>query len=547
MQIINARSTTLMLFRCTKRKYAEGIQAGSLYFGCPENWIRMEKEGNKGQGDILEGAFMSVKNNKQLLIDSKCLEGNDIESFQHNGFTFYRRKSVLDLRCFCLYGLYDNSFQKSIDKNGKAHYDSRITKKYFSDFTEYKTREEYEKIDKKDQPVVVFINNPHEFFRRICDYLVSIGVDKKDILIAPVTYMNRYENMTEAVDFPYELFLKDKSFEEQSEMRIVINSKNPQYIEYKEKNNNTIHVGSLKDITDIYEYYFDDLAIKRHGNKGLLFSLPQKKVSKIHDMDFFELEGLLYNILLGTVEIINVPTGSTTWDEKLKFLIDLFYNKYGVILHVDEHKNVYMYNLSQQLLDQSKKRNKTIYEIDSFKREIDEYIINGKLDEALEKCARYFNNNDLGGVACFYGGKIYRLLNKHNEAIVYFYMACMNDYKSIEALDSIASIYFEQGNYEQAIRIYNAIQDEKGYDTSIWGNIGICYIHLGQYIKAVDCFDKGISLTESDAFSFYNKGVALYKLGQHQKAKECMEKAMMLEPENSYYIEEYNRTFKPDT
>ena len=51
---------TLMLFRCTKRKYAEDFVSGKIYFGCPQKWIDIEKKGNKGQGDILEGVFFAT-------------------------------------------------------------------------------------------------------------------------------------------------------------------------------------------------------------------------------------------------------------------------------------------------------------------------------------------------------------------------------------------------------------------------------------------------------------------------------------------------------
>ena len=301
--VLKCQFTTLMMFRCTKRKYAEQFQKGEIFFGAPRNWVQMELDGNIGQGDILEGTFFSaIENDKSSFVRS-MKDSDSFEYFNKNGFVFFRRKGILDLRCLCLYGLHDNSFNKTIDENGQAHYQSRITKRYFSDFTDYKTREEYDKAEKAEQPVVVFVYNPHEFFNRIQTALMELGVKEEEIIISPVEYLNRYEPMTTNIPYPGELLLKDKSFEKQSEVRIIINSNSPQYISYMQRNNNILSIGSLADITQIYDYYFNDLSLERMGNTGLMFSLPQSKTFSIYDMSFFELEDLLHNILRGTVKI----------------------------------------------------------------------------------------------------------------------------------------------------------------------------------------------------------------------------------------------------
>ena len=169
-------SPILMLFRCTRRDRAEQLRRGEIYLGSPQQWINLEKGGHKGQGDILEGAFFSVQADDSSTFIREFKANSDIEFFDHNGFTFFRRKSVVDLRCLCLYGLQDNSFLKEVSSNGRARYSTRITKKYFSDFTDFKTREDYEKANSLYQSVVVFINNPHMFFSRIRAFVESLDV-----------------------------------------------------------------------------------------------------------------------------------------------------------------------------------------------------------------------------------------------------------------------------------------------------------------------------------------------------------------------------------
>ncbi|MBQ6480307.1 MAG: tetratricopeptide repeat protein, partial [Anaerolineaceae bacterium] len=161
-----------------------------------------------------------------------------------------------------------------------------------------------------------------------------------------------------------------------------------------------------------------------------------------------------------------------------------------------------------ELLEQSHEKHKKAEESRRFEIKIEDLIKAGKNDEAFSECLDSIEDCLVCGIANYYLGKIYLMRGQFEEAVETFYKSYLNDYKRIESLDEIASIYFQQTEYEKAIAMYNAIQDEKGYDDRIWCNIGICYIHLKQYNKAIEYFDKGISADKNDAFLFYNKGVS---------------------------------------
>ena len=535
--------STLMLFRCTKREYAEQLCQGQIFFGAPQNWIEEEKRGNKGQGDLLEGVFLSTESNNDSSFIRDLKANSALEHFNHEGFTFFRRKSVLSLRCLCLYGLRDNAFQKEICPDGHAQYEAIIPKSYYSCFTDYKTREEYDRADLKEQPVVVFIRDQNAFFGRIQTFLRTLGVKEEEIIISPVEYLDKYSSMIVSVTPPKELLLKDKAFEAQSEVRVIINSSSPSYLAYMREHNNTIAVSSMEDITDIKDYYFDDMTVQRWGNNGLLYSLPVSKEFQIEEMDFFELEDLLLNILGGTVKLQGLPEEWDTWDKKLQYLSDVIFKKYGVLVHVDEEKNVFFSNMTPDLKERQKERHKPDIEKDRYSKRIEGLINDKRLDEARTECLSACTNKLLFGIANYYLGKICSVQNKNQEAISYFQLAYKSDYKRIESLSEIASIYFRQGDYLAAIEMYNVVQDEKGYDCRIWCNIGICYIRLKQYDKAIEFFDKGIGIDEKDSFPYYNKGVALFLSNQHEEARSCMEKAIELDPNNDFYKQEYQKCF----
>ena len=535
--------STLMLFRCIRRKRAEQLLRGEIFFGSPKSWVEVEKNGNKGQGDLLEGVFLATHEDDSAALIQTLKADPTIEHFIQNGFLFFRRQAVLDLRCLCLYGLHDKCFQKSVGSNGKAHYSLKISKDYFGSFTEKKTREEAEKDDPSEQPVVVFIYNPHEFFNRVRSFLFSLDVKEEEIIISPVEYLNRYTVSLAAVPPPTELLLKDKFFESQSEVRIIINSTSPKYLDYMRTHNNTLSIGSLEDLAEIYEYYYEDMYLERLGSKRMKFSLPVVVHQQIQDMDFIELVDHLLRIMRGEVVLTGVPVDCDTLEKKLSPIADLFQSKFGVTLRFDANNRVSFENMSDEQHNQLQEKYRSELQCSQFDDQIDWLIKQGRFEEAKTKCINACMDKTLLGAACFGLGKIHAVQHNDGDAISAFQQAFGNDYKRVESLSRIAGVLFNQGEYEKAVGIYYSIQDEMGYDTKIWLNIGICYIHLQQYKKAIEVFDKGLSADNANAPLYYNKGVACFMVKDHKLAKTCMEKAIELDPTNEFYRQEYKKYF----
>ena len=58
--VLNFDFSTHVLFRCTQKKYANDFLKGKFRFNQPKAWIKMENDGNKGQGDSLEGVCLAT-------------------------------------------------------------------------------------------------------------------------------------------------------------------------------------------------------------------------------------------------------------------------------------------------------------------------------------------------------------------------------------------------------------------------------------------------------------------------------------------------------
>ncbi len=532
---------TLMLFRCLKRERAEQFCRGDIYFGSPRQWIEIEKNGNKGQGDILEGVFFSTFDNDNTDFVRYLKLCDRFDFFTQNGTIFFRNKEVLDTRCLCLYGLHDNVFVKEKDSEGRVHFRTRITNKYFKSFSNIKTRDEYKLVDSNEQPVVILINNPFEFFRRIVDSLKEIGVSDSEIIISPVTYTERNRPLLNTKT-PFELLLKDISFKDQSEVRIIVNCKKQKYLDYMRTHNNTISIGAINDITEIYDYYFEDMELERWKNNGMLISLPEQKVVDLDDMNFFELLDLFQNIRLGLIQTPNCIENEAG-QEKLGFLIKLFQEKYGVVVSVDKNKKVDIQNLSNELFEQLKVHYSIQIRQSEFIQSIDLFIKNGNVLEAKRKCEQLCDDKEMQSVAYFCLGKVYAVLCEFDSAIKAYKASLSLDFNRVESLNGIAEICYIQGKYDDAINYYEQIQDEKGYESTIWNNIGICYINLGKYDLAIENFDKAISMDSSSAMAYYNRGVAYLRQNMLDIAKADYLKAIELDSNNSFYRNEFNKYF----
>ena len=353
-------------------------------------------------------------------------------------------------------------------------------------------------------------------------------------------YVDKNSRIVTDVPYPNELLIKDISFKSQSEVRIIVNSKSDEFLKHMNDNHSILRIGSIEDIATIQDYYYNSMEVIRRGNTGLMYSLPNPIKFNENSFTFSEYEDLLVNIVNGDVKITNYPQNAKTLNEKLEPLLKRIKDKYGVTVYVDEDKKISYYNVSTELAEELDIKHKNPVAIDNFKRKIESFMDNS-LDLALQEWKKEECNKVLLGYSKYYQGKIYDLKGDTETALKCFTESYYRDVMPIESLDGITNILFREKDYKKAINTYIMIQEVKGYDPMIWGNIGIAYIHLGEYREAIDYFDKAIKMDQDDAFYYYNKAVALYKLGEYQEALSLVDKALSLDPGNDYYKQELKK------
>jgi hypothetical protein len=146
------------------------------------------------------------------------------------------------------------------NEEGKHRVTGTVPASYFRDFMDNLDPKEVEKLDQKDKPAVIVIKDYKEFEQRIINALMTLGLNRGEIIITRVAYID-FDKYGEDGwwDFgqksPMELTIKHTRFENQSEGRIIINTDDERIRQILSK---PIEIGSLEDIATVSNTYLHE-------------------------------------------------------------------------------------------------------------------------------------------------------------------------------------------------------------------------------------------------------------------------------------------------
>lgn len=536
-QVLNFNFSTKMLFRCTKREFAEDIKRGKFYFNIPQKWIEEEEKGNKGQGDSLEGTFLSALRDDDSEFIRKMKLNSQIEHFEYGDFIYFRKIDIKKLYCLCFYGLNDNNFNKEIDKFGKAKYTTKVTKEYFGDFANGICKEKYSDMKIKDQPVVVFISKPHVIFQKIREFFMSKGIKKEEIIISPVEYLDKKKIAISCVEYPKELLLKDIDFVNQSEIRVIINSKSEELQRYMEQNGNVIDIGDISEMVEIYDYYFEDLYFEINDNK-MIFNLSKPIFEPLEEKSLRSLIELYAQMFW----ISDTHLEKVDREDVKREIERIVKEKYNVYL-ANDNGVVKLLGVNQEIHNEIDSWQEPKRTIDNFVRRVEELIeknANNQIYEILKKV----DKEDVCYPYTFYlKGIMLKKDNCFQEALDKFSYCIDNNVNKEKSLEFRSYCYSMLGMYELAINDINSLQDFIGYRKEIYVKRGVDLLHLNRNLDALQEFNKALEISSSYGYALYNRGVAYYRLGDKILAENDMRRAIECEPEKSRWSSEYEKFF----
>lgn len=260
----------ILRIRLTERHYAEAfIERGCIKFSTPESWVKYAELHGDGRGDAYEGTlafchFLDCEKFfelEQKYSPSTTLNPNarKLTKEIYKQRVLFKDKRSMQLPCFCLYVMKVASFTPP-EKAGKQRLRTNIPGSYFKDFVDNKSEAEVSKLPQSEQPALIVIENFEAFLSRLKNKLFNLGVQENEILVSYTSYFDfeKY-GQTGWYDFqqkyPKELFVKNLRFIDQSEGRIIINTKNPDVLNTL---STPIDLGNMSDIAQMIPGYYPE-------------------------------------------------------------------------------------------------------------------------------------------------------------------------------------------------------------------------------------------------------------------------------------------------
>ncbi|KAM3145382.1 hypothetical protein pb186bvf_002426 [Paramecium bursaria] len=126
--------------------------------------------------------------------------------------------------------------------------------------------------------------------------------------------------------------------------------------------------------------------------------------------------------------------------------------------------------------------------------------------------------------------------NKHNEAIQNFEISFEIKNKLVsEPLSQIASIYYGQDKYQQAITYYDKVLELNPSNVTANYNKGLSYKQMEKYQEAIPFLDKANQLNPKHTSSMVTKALCLQELNRHQEALKVLEEVDKINPKEEFH------------
>lgn len=115
----------------------------------------------------------------------------------------------------------------------------------------------------------------------------------------------------------------------------------------------------------------------------------------------------------------------------------------------------------------------------------------------------------------------------------------VEDYPNYEAYSNLGTIYFQDGRYADAARMYQNALDLKSDDYRLWGNLAAAHYWSGAREQAREYYERAARMAEEQRKQSPNRPVLVSRLAayyamlnRHDHARSLIEKALVLAPKS---------------
>ena len=193
------------------------------------------------------------------------------------GSTFVRDKKVEETFGFCLFGVGDNDFnsRKEVNDAGEPYKCCYLEKSYLDP---YKRKildvEDYLILNNNEKMKLIYITHPELFIPSVVDGLKKLGFTDDEIFYGPVVYIDKHKSKI-AETFPRSLFYKDKKFESENEIRVIVYSTRKQQLDKFKDRDYCIEIGGIQQYATIIDFPYEDIQIRKENGR-IIFDTPNR-------------------------------------------------------------------------------------------------------------------------------------------------------------------------------------------------------------------------------------------------------------------------------
>ncbi len=152
--------------------------------------------------------------------------------------------------------------------------------------------------------------------------------------------------------------------------------------------------------------------------------------------------------------------------------------------------------------------------------------------DAASYFLRVVENNPRDFLALYRLGSCYSNLDSTDLARQYLAASLTLNSTYGPSLALLASLYYRQSDYRQALRLHRIATREYPEQPEYWYNQGLCLEKFEDYIGAVECHRRAIALDSSNSLYFAHLGQVYFDLRRFDSSATAYANAVQLDDEN---------------
>lgn len=124
------------------------------------------------------------------------------------------------------------------------------------------------------------------------------------------------------------------------------------------------------------------------------------------------------------------------------------------------------------------------------------------------------------------------ITDQQSQAMAHLEEEVTSNPENFQAWTQLANLYFDSGQYQKAVKAYEASLDLHAGNANIWTDLGVMYRRTKQPQRAIEAFDKAIAMDPMHETSRLNKGIVLlYDQNDVKGAIAAWENLLKINPE----------------